>query len=192
MVQTGARGEDYGVLVAPAGELWRARIVTFPNMLWSVPGGRGTAKFVGRSPGEVEQLAAAFIREHCRQRGYRWSEIRQPVQSGTIDPDSSDGDRDVGNTRFLHSIEVRFGVDAPKQKASTADLSAGGLFIVTNKPLPAGRRIKLVLELENASLPMVGTIAWVRARPEEGRQAGMGVQLHHPPALYQHYVTTLD
>lgn len=192
MVQTQARSEDYGVLVAPAGEFWRARIVTFPNMLWSVPGSRGTLKFVARSPKDVEELAAAFIREHCHQRGYRWSEIKQPIQSAPIDRESGGEDRDGGSTRFLHSVEVRFGVDAAKHKASTADLSAGGLFVVTNGPLPAGRRIKLVLELENASLPMIGTVAWVRPSPEEGRQAGMGVQLHNPPALYLHYVTTLD
>ena len=42
------RGVDlYGVIVAPSGPRWRARIVTFPNVLWTMPGGRGTIKFVG-------------------------------------------------------------------------------------------------------------------------------------------------
>jgi hypothetical protein len=30
--------EAYGVLVAPSVELWRARIITYPNVLWMVRG----------------------------------------------------------------------------------------------------------------------------------------------------------
>ena len=46
-VQTSTGIEACGVLVAPAGDSWRARILTFPNILWTVPDGSGTLKFVG-------------------------------------------------------------------------------------------------------------------------------------------------
>ncbi|TDI48453.1 MAG: hypothetical protein E2P01_05350, partial [Acidobacteria bacterium] len=35
------RLEYYGVLIVESGEYWRARIFTYPSMLWSVPGARG-------------------------------------------------------------------------------------------------------------------------------------------------------
>ena len=47
LVRTPTRAEVYGVLIAESEDRWRARVVTYPNMLWSVPGGRGTLKFVG-------------------------------------------------------------------------------------------------------------------------------------------------
>ena len=49
--------QTMGVRVADTGGVWRARILTFPNILWAVPDGRGTIKFVGGSPQEAEQRA---------------------------------------------------------------------------------------------------------------------------------------
>ena len=46
-VETPQGIEGYGVLVAPTSGPWRARILTYPNILWLVPGGRATIKFVG-------------------------------------------------------------------------------------------------------------------------------------------------
>ena len=47
-VETPLGIEAYGILVAPTHERWRARILTFPNVLWTIPGGAATLKFVGR------------------------------------------------------------------------------------------------------------------------------------------------
>ena len=192
-VRTGVGREDYGVLIAPADRQWRARILTFPNMLWSVPGGRGTVKFAGNSAKEVEDLAREFILEHCRQRGYKRATegeavktVPLPSEVGSVAAGHTDG------TRYLHAIEVRFGEDKATERASTADLSESGMFVVTNRPLPMGRRLKLVLELEHATLPLTGTVAWVRMTPADGRQAGMGVQLISPQALYRYFVKGLS
>src|SRR6185436_20844949 len=60
--------EAYGVLVAPSFDLWRARIITYPNVLWMIPGGGLTVKFAGRTPQEAETAAAAFIEAHIAAR----------------------------------------------------------------------------------------------------------------------------
>ena len=41
-------------------------------------------------------------------------------------------------------------------------------------------------------VPLVGKVAWHRDRAEQGRPAGMGIQLKTPPHLYARYVTQLD
>ena len=72
-----------------------------------------------------------------------------------------------------------------------ADLSRGGLFIITDKPIGAGQSIKMLLELDQYSVPLVGKVAWNRLRSEQGRPAGMGVQLKNPPHLFARYVRSL-
>ena len=62
--------EAYGVLVAPSRDLWRSRIITYPNVLWTVPGGAVTLKFAGRSPQHAESQAVAFVEGHINARGY--------------------------------------------------------------------------------------------------------------------------
>lgn len=49
-VETSRGVEAIGVLVAPSGDLWRSRILTYPNVLWTAPGGRSTLKFLAPTP----------------------------------------------------------------------------------------------------------------------------------------------
>ncbi len=200
-VQTSTRQEISGVLIAPSGPYWRARIVTFPKMLWSVPGERRTMKFVARSPQAVETLARDYIRKLCEARGFKLSEEPAKVEAGEIPPDEADRP-DPGrarNVRYLHVVDVRFGEDKPTERASTADLSARGMFVVTKKPLPAGRWLRLVLEvvvevgntLNHRTIQLTGRVTWARPKAEGNRPAGMGVQLPNPPAIYVDYVRSL-
>lgn len=76
------RLEYYGVLIAESGAYWRARIFTYPNMLWSVPGARGTIKFAGASSKEAEALAIEFLREHCEQRRYTMQDAGEDPAMG--------------------------------------------------------------------------------------------------------------
>jgi hypothetical protein len=195
LVHTGSRSEVYGVLVAPTHEYWRARILTFPNMLWSVPGGRGTIKFVGSSAAEAEEAAIAFVREHCDERGY--SLLGQPaqVEAESLDAESTPRDPESGDTlerrRYLKLLSIRFGVDKPTRVGRTADLSQGGLFIVTDEPLRTASKVKMRLDLDGFVVPLSGRVAWSRPKAEQGRQAGMGIQLDPPPPMYQRYVNRL-
>ena len=188
-VTQGKRLEYYGVLIAEAGELWRARIFTYPNMLWSVPGGRGTIKFVGANPAEAEARAIEFLREHCEQREFVMVEAGDERVPGQVEPEDSDRSvpRRAKEVRYPCRVQVRFGMDKARRPARTSNLSANGLFVVTNRPVPEGQAICLLFDLEDCALPLIGTVVWVR--PEEpGKPGGMGIQLDRPPALYRGYV----
>jgi len=195
LVHTGGRTEVYGVLVAPTGDRWRSRILTYPNMLWSVPGGRGTMKFVGATAQEAERAAIDFIHEHCNQRGH--SLLGEPalVESGGLDreaePSSPGKLQAVGRRRYLKLLPVLYGTEKPTFDGRTADLSLGGLFIVTEKPLPVNVLLKLKLDLDGFVVPMKGRVAWSRSRQEQGRPAGMGIELIHAPPMYHRYVRSL-
>jgi len=193
-VQTPTRTEVYGVLVAESRERWRARIVTYPNMLWSVPGGRGTLKFVGDTAEEAARRALAFIREHCAALGYKVAERGPAVESRPVDAEAAPAQQPRGSRdpRHLRSLVIRYGAEKPERLGMTADLSKSGLFIITEDPLPAGCELKMLLELDRYSVPLVGKVAWRRAKAEQGRPAGMGIQLRTPPHVYARYVGSLD
>jgi hypothetical protein len=192
-VRAGKRIEMYGVLVAESGERWRARILTYPNILWSVPGGRGTLKFVGDSARAAEAAAIEFVREHCEARGFEMGDPG-PVESRPLDTESAPEQRPrrSKDPRHLRSLVVRYGPDKPDHIGMSADLSRGGLFIITDHPLPVGQDIRILLELERYTVPLRGKVAWSRTRAEQGRPAGMGIQLRNPPNLYARYVSSLE
>ena len=85
----------------------------------------------------------------------------------------------------------RFGRETLDREGLTADLSHGGLFVATERPLPTDSPIKLRLHLDGYSVPLSGRVAWSRAQREEGRPPGMGVQLIHAPPMYRRYVDEL-
>lgn len=195
VVRVGTRAEVYGVLVAECRERWRARILTYPNMLWSVPGGRGTMKFVADTAQEAESQAIEFILQHCRARGYQVADESPAVASEPVHVERATGEpppRGSRDSRHLRSMVIRFGEERTDTVGMTSDLSRGGLFVISDRPLPAGSTIKMLLELEQYSVPLVGKVAWHRDNAEQGRPAGMGIQLKNPPHLYARYVATMD
>ena len=188
------RTEIYGVLLAEAGKLWRARILTYPNMLWSVPHGRGTIKFVGKSVREAESRAIEFIKEHCRKRGFKMLEEEAEADSAPVAAEAAvtQQPRGGGEVRHLRSLVIRYGETKADQPGMTADLSRGGLFIAARKLLSQGSTIKMLLSLEGYTVPLRGKVVWVRSAAEPGRPVGMGVQLQSPPNLYTRYVRSLS
>jgi Tfp pilus assembly protein PilZ len=184
------RLEYLGVLIAESGDLWRARLFTYPDMLWSVPGGRGTVKFVGATAREAGALAIEFLREHCATRRATMQEALVEPPVGVVDQENADrlAPKSGREERHPCKVPVRFGEDKATQAATTANLSAGGVYVATDKPLGKDRPIRMLLEVRQYTIPLVGTVAWVRRKEEAGKPRGMGVRLQHPPALYQRYV----
>jgi hypothetical protein len=187
----GARG--YGVLVAEAGSRWRARIVTFPNILWMIPGGGESIKFLARSEEEAVREASDFIRQHCTAKGYLMRDELQFVEPlHAADMLGAQGRRPGPVApRYRRRLTVRYGLDRPTQVARTANMSASGLFVTTDRPLASGVSLGLVLELEHCKVPLRGTVVWSRSRPQYGHAAGMGLRLIQPPPAYVNYVRAL-
>ncbi|ANM28620.1 hypothetical protein ABI59_01790 [Acidobacteria bacterium Mor1] len=191
-IETPAGVEAIGVLVAEAGDVWRARILTYPKVLWVVPGGSGTIKFVGRTPREAEEQAIEFIREHCRERDYSFRDELALVEPEAL-PDSGPIRRPQGDPaqRKVRFLPVRFGVARPTETGGTGNLSETGIFIITDAPVDEGQWVEMELELEREHVDLRGFVRWSRADHHAGRAPGMGVQLEQPSGRYLRYVRTL-
>lgn len=191
LVKTPFGSEIYGILVAPGRGVWRARVITYPNILWVLPDG-GSMKFVGDGPREAEHLAIEFIKYHCSQRDLKIEKKLPVVDSGAVDPELaavvSGGLTAESTKRKLQGVPLKFGVGHVTESASTDNLSEGGMFIRTQSPLPPESSILIELEVDGLRIPLKGVVYWTRPADENGRPAGMGIKLDSPPPRYIHCV----
>jgi len=180
-----------GVLLAPVGNRWRARIVTYPNVLWVIPGG-GTMKFVAGTIEDAEKQAVEFITDHCRIQGWALKQGAPSAESAAIDPEQDAevaGAAEVeASQRQLHETPILYGIDRPTTRSTTGDLSAAGLFVVSDDPLPVGTNLRLFISLDGFGLPLRGIVQWSREKPESTRPPGMGVKLVNAHPRYVAYV----
>ena len=185
--------EAYGVLIAKTEcGVWRARVMTYPNILWAVPGGSGTIKFAAETPITAERQAIEFIRTHCRERRYT---MRNEVALATpenIDDAESEFVVPEAATRIIRFLPVRFGVANPNEIGGTGNLSETGLFVITDHPPTINTRLRLLLDLTGSPLTLTGDVRWMNENPHAGRSPGMGIRLHTPPESYADYVRTLS
>lgn len=178
--------ESVGVVVAPVGNRWRARIVTYPSEFWTVSRGSAVMKFYADDPETAEQAAVSHIEEYIQQSGLTRAAEFLPVRFGAgADPDGKTGRRLCGWT-------IRFGHNSLNQEAVLGNASERGLFVQTPDPLPAGSVVRLELDADGTRIPLRGTVAWVRVSRETGRLVGMGVRLVRPPAMYLDAVKKLS
>lgn len=184
--------EAIGVLVAPSNDLWRARILTYPNVLWLAPGGAGTLKFAGATAREAESKAVAFVREHMRLRGFEPNDQMEPV---TVLPFLAEraGNRAAPPRipvapRKIRNLPVRFGIERPSILGATINVSREGMYIGTDGPYDAGVPLRLRLDLDGLDLLLSGRVVWNRRRNEAGRPLGMGIRLASPSPAYQRWV----
>ena len=185
--------EAYGVLVAPSLDLWRARIITYPNVLWTVPGGSLTLKFAGDTPQEAEAGAVSFVEGHIKTRGY--------VRRDTPDAPEVSRYRAEAQARALaaagpalrkmRALPVRFGSGPTLFAAMTGNLSESGLFLMTLAPFDPGTDLRVLIDLDTGPVGLKGQVVWQRPRPVSGRPVGMGVQLISPPGSYREFVIEL-
>ena len=181
----GLRG--IGVMLAACGARFRARVLTFPNVLWVAPGGRETIKFIARHEDEARQRAIDFVRAHCLMKGHVMrdeiapaGDVKRRVTVGIPPP-----------PRYQRRLPLRFGRSRPTIPAVTGNLSEAGLFVVTHAPLAGGELLGLALELEHCKVPLRGAVSWARRDAPLGAECGMGLSLINPPEVYVRYVKAL-
>jgi hypothetical protein len=174
--------ELYGVVLAPAGARWRARIVTYPRSPWTVPGGCSPLKFFGETPGEAETRALRFVLDWCAERN------RSPRDGfGPWDePEGPAPRRPLPRKRRSHP--VRYGAGGKMNLSTTANLSAGGMFLITPRPLPEETVLDIETEIYDCVAHLRGIVAWKRERLEPGHPRGMGIRLLDPPPVYKLFV----
>ena len=179
----------HGVMIAPSFDRWRARILTYPNMLWLAPGGHGAIKFVGETPQEAEWQAVEFIRGHCRALGHT---LRSDLTG--VAPHAGPG-ASVGISppapRKIRFMPVLFGVVNPSERGGTGNLSEGGLFIMTDSPVTSGTWLRMRLKIDEEPVALRGQVVWMRKQHRVGGSPGMGLRLQAPPTPYLDYVKQL-
>ena len=183
--------EAYGVLVAPSRDVWRARIVTYPNVLWTIPGGTRTLKFVGNSPQDAEARAVAFVDGHVKARGYVRRDALDSPTAGRIKAEARALAAVSPALRKMLQIPVRFGAGPTLFAAMTGNLSESGMFVTTMAPLDLGDAMRVVVDLDTGPVGLKGEVVWRRDRFVMGRPVGMGIHLLAPPESYRIYVREL-
>ena len=193
LVETPYGIESYGVLVAPSAELFRARIITYPNILWTVPGGALTVKFASRSAQEAEAQAIAFIEGHIKAMGYvRRDALETPGVARYRAEAVARAAMAAGPAlRKLRTMPVRFGTGTTLFSAMTGNISESGLFVMTLVPFDPGTGVRVLLDLEIGPVGLQGKVVWKRETVVLGRPVGMGIRLVAPPATYREFVVEL-
>ncbi len=178
--------EIYGVILGPSEDRWRARIVTYPHAPWTLPGGCGSLKFVGGTPGEAETKALDFILHRC-------AEQKRAPRDGFGPWDRPDGpEYRRPPPRARRSLPVRYGAGDRRTLSTTANLSPTGMFVLAAEPLPAGTVLDLEIEIFGCVAEMRGTVAWTREKLEAGKPRGMGIRILDPPPVYKLFVRGLN
>ena len=191
-IETPFGHEAIGVLLAPSHDQWRARIVTYPNVLWSAPGGRGTLRFVGNTREDAEAQAIVFVEQHLsskrshRSDGLALADVRLPTTT-------------AGSARSLVAVArrktrclpVRFGFDRVIVRGATVNLSCDGMFVGIGSPVDSGNSLLIHLDLNGHPLALHGLVMWNRWHAESERPIGMGIRLSDPPPYYQSFVAAL-
>jgi hypothetical protein len=193
-VQTPFGNEAIGVLLAPVHDQWRARIVTYPNVLWSAPGGRGTLKFVGDTAEEAEAQAVRFVEEHVRRKRYARSDGMATVGAAATGRAVAPRPRphfSAADARKRYILPVRFGAQRATTRGTTVNLSHDGMFVGAPAPEDDGQSLLIHVYLEGHMVPMRGLVMWNRFEAEPDRPVGMGIRLSNPPALYKTFVASL-
>lgn len=193
-VETPFGHEAIGVLIAPSHDQWRARIITFPNVLWTAPGGRGTLKFVGETAADAEAQAIRFVEDHVRAKRYLRRDGLASVgatAAGRAKPARPRPHFSAAPQRKPGIVPVRFGLARATVRGTTVNLSDDGMFVGVGTPEDLGRSLLIHLYLQGDTVPMHGLVMWNRRRVEPAGPAGMGIRLSDPPAIYQSFVASL-
>jgi uncharacterized protein (TIGR02266 family) len=79
-------------------------------------------------------------------------------------------------------LKVRFARGSTIDVSATQEISEGGLFLITRRPLAPGTPLHLEIDAGDpgAAIEVEGTVAWVRRTDDESGPAGMGIRFDHP------------
>ena len=191
-VETPFGHEAIGVLLAPCLDQWRARIVTYPNVLWRAPGGRGALKFVGNTREDAEAQAIVFVEKHVNAKRYRRRDALAlaDVKQKTATAATTRSLVAVAQ-RKARCLPVRFGFDQVIARGASVNLSCDGMFVSVGSPIDTGNSLLIHLDLNGHTLALHGLVMWNRRHAQTDRPIGMGIRLSDPPPFYQSFVAAL-
>jgi uncharacterized protein (TIGR02266 family) len=125
----------------------------------------------------------------------RWMELRWRLEHALAEnPPTGDHGRPTRRTlRVPTHLKVRATRGSTIEISSSRDLSEGGLFLVTRRPLAPGTPLHLEIEGRDRGVPieLEGTVAWVRGTDDENGPAGMGIRFDYPDPEKQAAISAL-
>ena len=169
---------------------WVAKIVTLPNRMWALPGGREAVKFSGATRTAAETAAIHFIEDECIRTRRR---MAPPIDSCLPLPPTADTSAESGSRpapRFPHRLPVRFGTRSPDRPVVTANLSETGMFIITDAPAPVGAAVLIDLRFPDGPVVLGGEVIWARTQKQPHLSLGFGVRLTEQSREYVTHLQT--
>jgi len=114
----------------------------------------------------------------------RWMELRWRLEHALAGKSPLDDQgRPMRRTlRVPTHLKVRFTRGSTIDISSTQEISEGGVFLMTRRPLAPGTPLHLEIQDRNLGAPIEveGTVAWVRRTDDESGPAGMGIRFNYP------------
>jgi hypothetical protein len=92
--------------------------------------------------------------------------------------------------RKRRRLTVRFGANSPERTGFTRNISATGIFIQTNLPLPPGTILHVEIAFPERTFALRGRVVWAKKVPAQLAhviECGMGIRYVQPPAEYRDY-----
>jgi uncharacterized protein (TIGR02266 family) len=107
----------------------------------------------------------------------RWQELRDQLAGELGDLPGAGGSlRESLRVRTHLKVLVSFG--EAQQLLGVYNLSEGGVFLATRRPLPVGSQLSIEFSASSGSpVELEGRVVWVRREPDARGPAGMGVAL---------------
>ena len=108
----------------------------------------------------------------------RWQDLRQTLEhrlGNRLDGLLSVVERRA-HFRFPTHLEVRFESGEDLRSACLENLSEGGMFIASERPLAAGTPLQLSISVPSGKVRISGRVAWVRSMQSRSGPAGMGIR----------------
>ncbi len=125
----------------------------------------------------------------------RWMELRCLLEHALAGKSPIDDQgRPMRRTlRVPTHLKVRFTRGSTIDVSSTQEISEGGLFLITRRPLAPGTPLHLEIDDGDLEAPIEveGTVTWFRRTDDEDGPAGMGIRFDHPDEEKQAAIGTL-
>jgi Tfp pilus assembly protein PilZ len=107
----------------------------------------------------------------------RWQELRDVLSQEFADCEEGEASDQVEKREHIrHATHIRVLIDSSEQ-CIARDISRGGLFISTQRPLPIESEVSLHLEIPNSegSLQLLGRVVRIETAGQLGARSGMGI-----------------
>jgi uncharacterized protein (TIGR02266 family) len=111
----------------------------------------------------------------------RWMELRGLLEQilGFVPPDPAAAVAPLRSLRVPTHLKVSCLHGSDCDLAQAKNLSEGGLFLATRRPLAPGTPVHLEIQSDAGSVEVEGTVTWVREAQNPGGEAGMGIRFEN-------------